>query len=428
MIFEILRQTFAAVEAFLQLGVGDVAGDDHRAGQSDAGADGILGKDPADLFHRLIEVDADHVAGQLAVVDFRQIVGRIMFQSFQIDAVAGDLALDLAVGGAGNADAHRTGGAMAGQADDPQVVAEIFAAELGADAHTTGHFQNRGFHFQVPEGMTVLAAGRRQMVEIFGRGQFHRLQVHLGRGAADGDGQVIGRAGRGSQGADLRVEELDQGLRVQQGLGLLVLIGLVGRAAAFGHEQELVGVAAGGVEVDLRRQIVAGVDLFVHVQRRDLAVAQVHLAIGPRDALGQRRFVAAAGPHPLALFAHDDGGARILAHGKHHTGGDIGVHQQVKGDETIVFRSFRVIDDGPQLFQMGRAQQVRYLAEGLGRQNLQGGRIDQNHGGAFEIGDRDMVRGEFGVGSVVAAKGENVGEHSCISGHGCPEVGRFDGW
>ena len=84
----------------------------------------------------------------------------------------------------------------------------------------------------------------RQRVEVAGRGVLGRLQRELGRRAADDDGQVVRRAGGRAERAQLLVEEPQHRRAVQQRLGLLEQVALVGRAAALGHEQELVGVAA----------------------------------------------------------------------------------------------------------------------------------------------------------------------------------------
>src|SRR3546814_4826200 len=78
--------------------------------------------------------------------------------------------------------------------------------------------------------------------------------------------------------------------------------GLVGRATAFGHEQELVGVALCGIELDLGRQVAAGILLLEHRQRRQLRIAQVGLGIGAVDALRDSLLVAALGPDILALL------------------------------------------------------------------------------------------------------------------------------
>src|SRR6185437_2263852 len=117
------------------------------------------------------------------------------------------------------------------------------------------------------------------------------------------DRQMIGRAGGGAEGADLLVEEFEQRRAVQDRRRLLKQKGLVGRAAALGDEEEFVLIALIGEEVDLRRQIVAGVHFLEHRQGRLLAVAQIGLGIGAANARRQRRRVVAAGPDALALLA-----------------------------------------------------------------------------------------------------------------------------
>ena len=156
---------------------------------------------------------------------------------------------------------------MAGDADHADVVAEILAAELGADAHLAGEFEYLLLHLAVADGHALVVAFARQVVEVAGRGELHRLEVHFGRGAADHDGEMVGRAGRGAEGADLGVEKLQQGSLVQDRRCLLVQVGLVGRAAALGDEQELVGIAVGCIDVDLRRQVGAGLHFLEHRQR-----------------------------------------------------------------------------------------------------------------------------------------------------------------
>src|SRR5690606_11746946 len=98
-----------------------------------------------------------------------------------------------------------------------------------------------------------------QVVEIAAGGELHRLQVELGREAADHDRQVIGRAGCGAERLDLGIEQLEQLVAAQRRRRLLEQEGFVGGAAALGNEQEVIFVAGGGVEVDLRRQVRAGV-------------------------------------------------------------------------------------------------------------------------------------------------------------------------
>ena len=141
--------------------------------------------------------------------------------------------------------------------------------------------------------------------------------------------------------------------------------GLVGRAAALGDEEEFVGVLALGIDLDLRRQVGSRVALLEHRERRELRIAQVALEVGVADALGDGALVIAVGPDRAALLAHDDRRAGVLAHGQDAAGGDIGVLQQVVGDELVVRGRLRIVEDGAQLPQMSGPQQVVDVDEGL---------------------------------------------------------------
>src|SRR6185436_19074795 len=87
----------------------------------------------------------------------RKEAGRIGLELFEEDAVLGDLAERLAVGGARHGDADRAGGAVAGEPDDPHVVAEVLPAELGPDARRLGELQHGLLEFDVTE---AVPAGR----------------------------------------------------------------------------------------------------------------------------------------------------------------------------------------------------------------------------------------------------------------------------
>ncbi len=192
---------------------------------------------------------------------------------------------------------------------------------------------------------------------------------------------------------------------------MLIEEAFVGRAAALGDEEEFVFVARLGVEVDLGRQIVAGVDLLIHRQRRDLAVAQIGLGKGAPDPFGERRRIVGAGPHhPLALLAHDDRGAGVLAHRQDLAGGDIGVLQQVEGDEPVVGRGFGVVEDGAQLRQMAGPQQVLAIDKGLLREQRQCLGRNFDDALAVELGEPDMIAGQLFVGRIILAQREKFVE------------------
>src|SRR5690606_11953070 len=130
------------------------------------GLDRIPTQDAPNLIHRLVEVDVDHVAFELLGLHIRHVLRGIGLELFDIDAIAGDLAEHLAVGGTRYADAHRTRRAVAGQTNYAHVVAVVLAAELRADAEALRHLQHFRFHLYVAEGLAVFTARGRQTVEI----------------------------------------------------------------------------------------------------------------------------------------------------------------------------------------------------------------------------------------------------------------------
>ncbi len=68
-------------------------------------------------------------------------------------------------------------------------------------------------HLEVAEGVAGPAAGGRQRVEPLRRRELHGLQRGLGAGAADDDGEVVGRAGGGAERLHLGLEEFQPASR-----------------------------------------------------------------------------------------------------------------------------------------------------------------------------------------------------------------------
>ena len=266
---------------------------------------------------------------------------------------------------------------MARQPDHADVVAEIFAAELRADAERLRHLQDFLLHLEIAEGVAVGRAVGRQRVEIARGGELHRLHAEFGRGAADHDRQVIGRARRGAERQHLLLQERQQAILGQHRRRRLEQKALVGGAAALGHEHELVGVIALGIDLALRRHVVGGVLLLVHRQRRHLRIAQVAAQIGVARAFRERGLVVAVGDDAKALLAHDDRGAGVLAHRQHAAGGDVGVLQEIEGDELVVVAGLLVVEDRAQLLQMAGPQIMIDVAERGLRQRPQ--RLARHH-------------------------------------------------
>ena len=70
-------------------------------------------------------------------------------------------------------------------------------------------------------------------------------------------------------------------------------------------------------------------------------------------------------PDVLPLLAHDDGGAGVLAHRQDTTGGDVGVLEQIKGDEPIIGAGLGVIENAGELLEVRGAQQVGDVLDAL---------------------------------------------------------------
>lgn len=201
---------------------------------------------------------------------------------------------------------------MTRQADDAYIERKVFPAKLGADSAFARGLKHLFFKFDIAKGAAVFVAGGGEIVVILRGGEFDVFHRRFGRGTADDEGQMVGRARGGAERGHFITEELHDALRIEHGAGLLIKEGFVGRAAAFGDEKKFIGVAIGGIQIELGGQVGAGVLLVEHVQRSVLRIAQVVLGISKINALRQRGLVTAASPDLLAFFAHDDGGAGVL--------------------------------------------------------------------------------------------------------------------
>ncbi len=190
---------------------------------------------------------------------------------------------------------------------------------------------------------------------------------------------MVRRAGGGADPPQLLLQERQHPGRVQQRLGLLVQERLVGRAAALGHEEELVGVLVARIgvcgDLDLCGEVRTGVLLLPHGDRCVLRVAQVELGVGVEDALGKGLLVDALREDVLSALRADDRSAGVLTHREDAAGGDVGVLEEVEGDELVVVAGLFVVEDVAQLLQVRGAQVVRDVVHcGLGEQGQRFGR------------------------------------------------------
>ena len=362
------------------------SGHDDGPGQLHTGLHGQLGQLGADVIHGLVEIDAHGVVGGRTQLHFGLggiEAARIGVQLLQEDALGGDLGARLTVRGTGHCERHRKRGAVARQADDTHVVAEVLATELCADANLASEVEYLVLDFLVAETVALGPTVIRQLIKVVRGGILCRPHGELGRGATHHEGEVVGRAGRGPERTDLRLDEWHERILVQDGLGLLVQVGLVGGTAALGHEEELVGELVTGcgvrIQLDLGGQVRTRVDLFEHGQWSVLGVAQVQPGVGVEDPLGQRPLVRSLGEDTLPALSGNDRGPGVLTHRQDALCGNVRIAQQCFGNESIVGRGLRIVDDRGNLLKMCGAQIVGDVVERGLRQQLQrlGGDLEE---------------------------------------------------
>ena len=167
---------------------------------------------------------------------------------------------------------------------------------------------------------------------------------------------MVWRTGGGTEGTHFVDQIIFQFARRQQRFGFLIEIGFIRRAAAFGDAEKFVLIAIDAVEVNLRRQVGAGVDFGIHIQRRILRITQVIFDVGVIHPASQRRLIAATGPHALPFFTHNDGRAGVLTGRQNTFGGDFRVAQELQCDVLVVFAGIRIAQNIGDLLLMGRAQ------------------------------------------------------------------------
>ena len=295
---------------------------------------------------------------------------------------------------------------MARQADDAHVECEVFPAKLRPDAALAGGLEHLRLELDIAEGAAVFVAGGREVVVILRGGEFDVFHRRFGRGAADDEGQMVRRARGGAERDHFVGQKLHDALRIEHGAGFLIQESLVRRAASFGDEEELIRVAIGGIQIELRGQVGAGVLFVEHVQRGVLRVAQVVLRVGEIDALRERGLVTAAGPDLLAFFAHDDGGAGVLAERQQARGGHVGILEHRERHHAVVFARFLVIEDGGDLLQVLRPQEEIDVMKRLVREQRERLGIDDEHLLIAEFFDANVILGQQAVFGVVGAEFE----------------------
>ena len=94
-----------------------------------------------------------------------------------------------------------------------------------------------------------------------------------------------------------------------------------------------------------------------------MRIAQIAPEVSVPRAFRERRLIVAVGEHARALLAHDNGGAGVLTHRQHAACRDVGVLQEIEGDELVVVAGLGIVEDAAQLLQVPRAEIMVDVAE-----------------------------------------------------------------
>ena len=79
-----------------------------------------------------------------------------------------------------------------GETDDTDVMGEIFASELSAEAYFVGFVEQSLFEFHVAESAAVFVACSGEVVVVFYRCLLYGGKIHFGRCAADDERDMVG--------------------------------------------------------------------------------------------------------------------------------------------------------------------------------------------------------------------------------------------
>ena len=305
-IFEILRHRLSGVEAFLDLGVSDITAHDDGAIEREASRYGVLIKESEDLGHGAIEVDLnDFTLAGIAELLGDKFTGELI-EFFDPDTVAVDLRLDITVGRAADAHTYGARSAMTRHTDHTDIVGEILTAELSSESYIVGGVEEFLLEFDISESVAILIALSGEIVVILHRSLLDSGEVGFGRSTADDESDMIGRTSGSAESLHLLDKERHESLLIKDSLSLLIEISLIGRTATLSHEEELILIALGGMDFDLRREVATGVHLIIHIEGSVLRIAEIILSISLIYTLRDHLLIVATGPYLLTLISGTD--------------------------------------------------------------------------------------------------------------------------
>ncbi len=98
MIFQILRQGFAAVEQFLPLGMGDIPAHNDGAGEQYPGGNRMSAQLGKNLLHGLVQVNGNSLAVFTLTQRIRDQASGIIIKLLQPESLSVDPGLEVAIG------------------------------------------------------------------------------------------------------------------------------------------------------------------------------------------------------------------------------------------------------------------------------------------------------------------------------------------
>ena len=296
---------------------------------------------------------------------FRDEATGVVIEFFNPYTVFVDFALDVAVGRAAHTKTHRARSTVTRQANHADVVGKVFTTKLSTKTNFVSFFEQAFLEFYIAESATGLIARSGERIVEVSRSQFHGEHGLFCTRSADDDGDVIRRTSRGAEGLHLSHEERHEGVGVEDSLGFLIEITLIGRAPTFGDTEEVIFVAVSGFDVDLCREVATCVHLIVHSEGRILRIAQILLSVSLVDTFGNRFFVAETSPHLLTLLSVNDGSTGVLADGKLAAHSYFCIAEESESHVAVVVGSLRVAKDFCHLLIVRATEEERHIAEGL---------------------------------------------------------------
>mmetsp|Transcript_23879 Transcript_23879/g.62749 ORF Transcript_23879/g.62749 Transcript_23879/m.62749 type:complete len:236 (-) Transcript_23879:359-1066(-) len=234
---------------------------------------------------------------------------------------------------------------MSRKPNHPHIMDEVLASKLRSDPKLLRQNLDAILPEGVPESTAKGAARGGKTVQVLAARQLHSLQRLFRRQAANYERQVVGRTSCCAEFHHLFFHELGEGPFVQNALGFLQELRLVGRAATFRHEQKIIVVPRLRQHVDLRWQVGLCVRLLKHTRCSDLRVTQIAFGVGTIDAMRNVLLIKTVREHITSSRGHHYRSPRVLARWHHLPGRGASVFQQLKRDKTIVARRLWILQN-----------------------------------------------------------------------------------